>query len=113
MPILTLVWTWLNTLVACGGPFRGLELVDLRESMANGGGPPCLRLRVVADPKTIDPRFLASYANLELCEDAIRRSWPHEIDPEDFRKPTLWAQCRAARPRLDLDAFGRLPGNDA
>ena len=37
-------------------------LVDVRQSMANGGGPACLRLRVVADPATVDPRFLVDEA---------------------------------------------------
>ncbi len=39
-------------------PIRRVEVVDVRQSMANGGGPACLRLRVVADPETVDPRFL-------------------------------------------------------
>ena len=33
--------------------------------MANGGGPACLRLRVVADPATVDPRFLVDEAKLD------------------------------------------------
>ena len=52
------VWGWLEEHVAGNGPIRRLEVVNVRESMANGGGPACLRLRVVADPATIDPRFL-------------------------------------------------------
>ena len=73
--------------------------------MANGGGPACLRLRVVADPETIDPRFLASHARLEQCEKVIRRSWPTQIDPDDLGKPELWQQCRHARAEL-LSANG-------
>jgi succinylarginine dihydrolase len=52
------VWNWLEAHVAGNGPIRRLEVVDVRQSMANGGGPACLRLRVVADPATVDPRFL-------------------------------------------------------
>ena len=47
------------------GPIRTLEVVDLRQSMANGGGPACLRLRVVADPLSVDPRFLVDEARLD------------------------------------------------
>ena len=43
------VWDWLERLVAGNGPIRQLRLVDVRQSMANGGGPACLRLRVVAE----------------------------------------------------------------
>src|SRR3546814_16405599 len=52
------VWRWLEDLVADHGPIRRLEVVDVRESLANGGGPACLRLRVVPDPAPIDPRLL-------------------------------------------------------
>src|SRR3546814_6838904 len=44
------VWGWLQEMVAGNGPMRRLEVVDVRQSMANGGGPECLRLRVGADP---------------------------------------------------------------
>ena len=99
------VWTWLLQLAASNGPIRRLVPVEVRESMANGGGPACLRLRVVADPETIDRRFLASHARLELCEEVIRRSWPMQIDPVDLGKPELWQQCRHARAEL-LSANG-------
>jgi len=36
--------------------------------MANGGGPACLRLRVVCDPETVDPRFLLDEAKADLLE---------------------------------------------
>ncbi|SUJ15394.1 N-succinylarginine dihydrolase [Sphingomonas paucimobilis] len=34
------VWRWLQDHVAGNGPIRRLEVVDVRESMANGGAPP-------------------------------------------------------------------------
>src|SRR5690606_28650226 len=34
-------------IVASNGPIGSVEYVDVRQSMANGGGPACLRLRVV------------------------------------------------------------------
>ncbi len=36
-----------NKLVAEDNPISAMQVLDLRESMANGGGPACLRLRVV------------------------------------------------------------------
>ncbi|HSG55921.1 MAG TPA: N-succinylarginine dihydrolase, partial [Paracoccaceae bacterium] len=47
------VWTWLQGMLAGDGPIRQVKVVDVRQSMANGGGPACLRLRVVADPATV------------------------------------------------------------
>jgi succinylarginine dihydrolase len=60
------VWTWLQGMIAGNGPIRRLIPVDVRESMANGGGPACLRLRVVCDPTRVDPRFLVDEAKLVL-----------------------------------------------
>ncbi|MCO6442403.1 MAG: N-succinylarginine dihydrolase, partial [Nitrococcus mobilis] len=41
------VWSWLGELLEQQTPIRRLVVIDVRESMRNGGGPACLRLRVV------------------------------------------------------------------
>lgn len=41
------VWRYLNRLLEEDNPIDDLRVFDLRESMSNGGGPACLRLRVV------------------------------------------------------------------
>jgi succinylarginine dihydrolase len=94
------VWQWLQAAVAGNGPIRQLCVVDLRESMANGGGPACLRLRVVADPQTVDARFLASPVRVAAAEAIVRQHWPEEIAPGDLGRPTLWASVRHARAAL-------------
>jgi len=98
------VWAWLEELVASNGPIRRLVPVEVRQSMANGGGPACLRLRVVADPAAVDPRFLVSDAKLDLIADVVRRHWPESIAPAQLGDPRLWKQVRAARDAL-LDAL--------
>jgi succinylarginine dihydrolase len=81
-------------------------VVDVRQSMANGGGPACLRLRVVADPATVDPRFLVDYAKLDSIADVVERLWPQEIDSDDLQTGALVGDIEAARAalleRLDL-----------
>jgi len=99
------VWTWLQTMVAGNGPIRRLELVDVRQSMANGGGPACLRLRVVADPASVDPRFLVDGAKLDQIGEVIERHWPETIAPEQLAEPALWQEIEAARAAL-LDLLG-------
>lgn len=94
------VWRWLQDAVAGNGPIRQLVVADLRESMANGGGPACLRLRVVADPRTVDARFLASPARIDRVEGVVRRHWPEEIAPDDLARPALWNRVRDARTAL-------------
>jgi succinylarginine dihydrolase len=94
------VWRWIERHIGGNGPIRHVEIVDVRQSMANGGGPACLRLRVAADPGTIDPRFMASDAKLDKIADVIRRHWPVEIDSAAIREPALIRDIEAARLAL-------------
>jgi succinylarginine dihydrolase len=91
------VWTWLQELIAGNGPIRRLEMVDVRQSMANGGGPACLRLRVVADPSTIDSRFLVDDARLDLIAAVVEQHWPEEIAPSEIADPALVGTIERAR----------------
>ena len=97
------VWGWLQEHVAGNGPIRHLVPVDVRQSMANGGGPACLRLRVVADPATVDPRFMADEAKLDRMAEVIAAYWPESVSPDQLGSPALVAQVQAARLAL-LDA---------
>jgi succinylarginine dihydrolase len=94
------VRTWLDGHIAGNGPIRAAIPVDVRESMANGGGPACLRLRVVADPATIDPRFLVDEAKLDRIAAVITKYWPETIHPDDLASPDLWAKIETARSAL-------------
>jgi succinylarginine dihydrolase len=94
------VKAFLDRLVAGNGPIRAVHFVQVRESMRNGGGPACLRLRVVADPATIDPRFLLDPAKADRLEALITAHWPETIGPDDLGNPDLWAQAWAARRAL-------------
>jgi succinylarginine dihydrolase len=94
------VRAWLDGHIAGNGPIRAAIPVDVRESMANGGGPACLRLRVVADPATIDPRFLVDEAKLERIAAVIAQYWPETIYPDDLAKPELWSVIETARAAL-------------
>jgi succinylarginine dihydrolase len=94
------VWAWLQEMVVGNGPIRKLLVVDVRGSMANGGGPACLRLRVVGDPATIDPRFIADEAKLERIAGIVEKDWPERIAPEDLGDPAMWARIEQARAAL-------------
>ena len=94
------VWGWLQEHVAGNGPIRKLVPVDVRQSMANGGGPACLRLRVVAEPDTVDPRFIADEAKLDRMAEVIAAHWPESIAPEQLGDPAMVEQVQAARRAL-------------
>ena len=91
---------WLDRLVAGNGPVRRVVPVDVKQSMANGGGPACLRLRVVADPRRIDPRFLVNEAKLDALAALVARHWPESIDPAELASPALIADIERARAAL-------------
>jgi succinylarginine dihydrolase len=99
------VWRWIEGHLAGNGPIRRVEVVDVRQSMANGGGPACLRLRVVADPGTVDPRFIVDSAKLDGIADVIRRYWPEQIHRDDLQQSALIADVERARAAL-LDSLG-------
>ena len=94
------VWNYLTELVSGNGPIRTLCPVNVRQSMANGGGPACLRLRVVADPLTVDERFMATPQKLDQIEKVIAESWPEAIHPDQLSAPDLAAAIGKARSRL-------------
>ncbi len=104
------VWNWLEAHVAGNGPIRRLLPVNVRQSMANGGGPACLRLRVVADPATVDPRFIADEAKLDRIAGVVATHWPEAIAPGDLASAALANDVRKARATLletlDLGELG-------
>ena len=94
------VRAWLDAMLASNGPIRQVLPVDVRQSMANGGGPACLRLRVVADPDAVDPRFMLDPAKASRIEGVIAQLWPERISATDVGNPTLAAQVISARVAL-------------
>ena len=104
------VWRWLERHVAGNGPIRELVPVDVRQSMANGGGPACLRLRVVCDPTHVDPRFLLDTGKIAHLAEIVEAHWPDHIDPIELKTPDFADRLRAARgallSALDLTELG-------
>jgi succinylarginine dihydrolase len=105
------VWAWLQEMTAGNGPIRRLFVVDVRQSMANGGGPACLRLRVVADAEAVDPRFLVDEPKLDRIATVVEAHWPDEIAPDDLLDPSLWTRLdealAALQDCLGLEELGR------
>ncbi len=97
------VWAWLQSAARGNSAISEVKVIDVRESMRNGGGPACLRLRVVADDSAlaaIDQRFLLDDAKITALETLVTAHWPEAIAPDDLGNPALWAQCWAAQSAL-------------
>ena len=93
----------LDRWAAPGGPVAETLVLDLRQSMRNGGGPACLRLRVPltgAERAAIRPRvFLdgALFAELDAC---VRRHYRDRLAPADLADPQLLDDSRRALDEL-------------
>ncbi len=91
---------WIERHLASNGAIRQVEYVDVRQSMANGGGPACLRLRVACDPARVDPRFLVNEAKLDQLAGVIEMHWPKEIEVGAIQNLALIRDMEAARLSL-------------
>lgn len=98
------VWAAIERIVAANNPVGEAIVVDVRESMANGGGPACLRLRVPVDEGAIGgitPAFLLDEARWESLCALVERWWPQAIAPSDVNDPALWGAAGAAHDALE------------
>lgn len=89
-------------------PVNGALFLDVRESMRNGGGPACLRLRVPltdAELAAVAPGCLWSPDRHAELESWVRRHYREELAPEDLGDPLLLRESRAA-----LDELTRILG---
>jgi succinylarginine dihydrolase len=86
-----------------GGPVRSVHYVDLRQSMQNGGGPACLRLRVpltATERASLNARVLVDAPLLDRLETWVSRHYRERIKPEDLRDPALHRESMAALDEL-------------
>ena len=99
----TTVWDALHRALASSRAITRVEVVDVRESMRNGGGPACLRLRVPvseAARAAIHPGYLLTPARWDELAALVERLWPEAVAPDDLLDPDLWAAARAVDDAL-------------
>jgi len=94
---------WLDANVGANGPIHAVHFVNVRESMHNGGGPACLRLRVLLSAeaeRAVHPAHLLDERGADRLEAIISRYWPEALAPSDIGLPESWDAIRAAREAL-------------
>ena len=98
------VWAEIQRIVEDpANPIVGARVFDLRQSMRNGGGPACLRLRVVltdAEQAAVNAR---SWLNTERHAELVAWVQKHYRDRlvlADLADPQLLDECRTALDRL-------------
>lgn len=100
------VAAFVDAMIADGSnPVSRAAYLDVRESMRNGGGPACLRLRVPLNERELAAVHPGVRFTPEL--DArlvawVERHYPDRITPDDLTDPALARRC--------LDALDELTG---
>ncbi|WP_421792112.1 N-succinylarginine dihydrolase [Hyphobacterium sp.] len=92
-----------DMLTAGNGPIGRVNFVDVRQSMRNGGGPACLRLRVVLTPAelaSVNPACLMNDARYETLCDWARAHYRDALHPDDLGDPALIEESRTALDAL-------------
>ena len=97
------VWTYLQKLLAQQTPIRELLVMDLRESMRNGGGPACLRLRVELTEQqlaAVNPATLMNDALYPRLTTWVEKHYRDQLSESDLADPALLDECRTALDEL-------------
>ncbi|WP_437615742.1 N-succinylarginine dihydrolase [Erwinia sp. V71] len=97
------VWRYVNELVAGDGPIGELKVFDLRESMCNGGGPACLRLRVVLSSEelaAVNPRVMMNDQLFATLNRWVDRHYRDRLSQADLADPQLLREGREALDEL-------------
>jgi succinylarginine dihydrolase len=92
-----------QALVSSNGPIGKVEYVDVRQSMRNGGGPACLRLRVVLTDQELASANAFQRLNEGLYNRLIEwaeRWYRDELRPADLADPKLLDETRGALDQL-------------
>ena len=97
------VWAYLNDLVASKSPINEVKVFDLKQSMSNGGGPACLRLRVAlteAERNAINPATLMNDALFDRLNLWVDKHYRDELREADLADPMLLIESRNALDEL-------------
>jgi succinylarginine dihydrolase len=93
----------LERLLDADNPIAELRFIDVRQSMQNGGGPACLRLRVAlreAELAAVDPAFLLDDARHEALCAWVDRHYREQLAPADLADPALLDETHRALDEL-------------
>lgn len=95
--------TYCDRMVAGNGPIGEVMIAGVRQSMRNGGGPACLRLRVVLTPAeraAVNPACWMNNTLFDTLTDWAKRHYRETLDISDMGDPALVDESRAALDEL-------------
>jgi len=89
--------------VTMNTPIKQVKVFDLKQSMQNGGGPACLRLRVALNEREISAVHQKALMNETVYSDLVswvEKHYRDRISPEDLADPLLLVESRTALDEL-------------
>jgi succinylarginine dihydrolase len=97
------VWAYLQSLPELGTPIKAVQVYDVKQSMRNGGGPACLRLRVVLTPEELEKMntsVLLTETLYTQLVDWVKRHYRDRLGLKDLADPALLNESRTALEEL-------------
>ena len=97
------VWSYLQTLTAEDGPIREVKVFDLKQSMQNGGGPACLRLRVALkddELAAVNQGVILTPSLYDSLTGWVEKHYRDRLSETDLADPQLLTECRTALDEL-------------
>ncbi|HGA2320230.1 TPA: N-succinylarginine dihydrolase [Pseudomonas putida] len=97
------VWAYLGQLTAQGGAVKEVKVFDLKQSMQNGGGPACLRLRVAlkeSELAAVNPGVIMTAPLYETLVQWVDKHYRDRLGEADLADPQLLLECRTALDEL-------------
>lgn len=97
------VKAYLDELVRLDNPIAEVKIYDVKQSMKNGGGPACLRLRVVLNEDElsgVNPRTILTESLFNDLNSWIDKHYREELKPSDLADPQLMIECQRALDEL-------------
>jgi succinylarginine dihydrolase len=101
--IATLAHRVLDALPAMGTPIRSVRYVDVRQSMRNGGGPACLRLRVLLNDRELAATHPGVFLTARLYDELtawVNRHYRDRLTTAELTDPQLLEESRRALDEL-------------
>ncbi|WPX89683.1 N-succinylarginine dihydrolase [Pseudomonas asiatica] len=97
------VWAYLGQLTSQGGPVREVKVFDLKQSMRNGGGPACLRLRVAlkeTELAAVNQGVIMTASLYDTLLQWVDKHYRDRLGEADLADPQLLVECRTALDEL-------------
>ncbi|SUD68666.1 succinylarginine dihydrolase [Pseudomonas putida] len=97
------VWAYLQQLTSQGGAVKEVKVFDLKQSMQNGGGPACLRLRVAlkeSELAAVNPGVIMTAPLYDTLLQWVDKHYRDRLGEADLADPQLLVECRTALDEL-------------